>query len=97
MLSPVAENPATLIESGFASRASTHKVKQVAKVRKSSTAARYTPSANSRCEQMKANRFLHARTYARGGWSAQYLVVSKQSDNKVAEGQAHFALAKGAP
>jgi hypothetical protein len=34
---------------------------------------------------------------ARGGWSAQYLVVSKQSDNKVAEGQAHFALAKGAP
>ena len=38
-----------------------------------------------------------ARTRARGGWSAQYLVVSKQSDNKVAEGQAHFALAKGAP
>ena len=26
--------------------------KQVAKVRKSSTAARYTPSANFRCEQM---------------------------------------------
>jgi hypothetical protein len=26
----MAENPATLIESGFASRASTHKVKQVA-------------------------------------------------------------------
>ena len=27
----MAENPATLIESGFASRANTHKVKQVAK------------------------------------------------------------------
>ena len=34
VLSPVAENPAISIESGFALRASTHKVKQVAKVRK---------------------------------------------------------------
>ena len=32
--SGVAENPAISIESGFALRASTHKVKQVAKVRK---------------------------------------------------------------
>jgi hypothetical protein len=60
----MAENPATLIESGFASRASTHKVKkkQVAKLRKSSTAARYTLSANSRCEQMKANRLVSGAT-----------------------------------
>ena len=54
------ENPATLIESGFASRASTHKSKTSRKIRKSSTAARYTLSANSRCEQMRANRLVPA-------------------------------------
>jgi hypothetical protein len=48
VLLPVAEKPVISIESGIASRASTHK----GKIRKSSTAARYPLSANFRCEQM---------------------------------------------
>ena len=49
--SGVAENPAISIESGFASRASTHKSKTSRKVRQQVAS---TLSANFRCEQMRS-------------------------------------------